>query len=673
MANRLINESSLYLRQHAENPVDWWPWCEEAFTKAKEEDKLVLVSIGYSSCHWCHVMAHESFEDEYIANIMNRHFVCIKVDREERPDIDQMFVEVVQMITGRAGWPLNVFCLPDGRPFFGGTYFPPKDIGRGMIPWPQLLMRIVEHYKKAPQELAENAENIIQNLELSNNPLVDEGLKMSDFLEAAKAICKTHDDEWGGFGQAPKFPSPTVLDFLFSIREVKIEGADNEVFMKEVDKVLITTLKGMGHGGIFDQLGGGFSRYSVDRFWAIPHFEKMLYDNGLLLSMYTKGYLLSGLELFKSVVEETVGWLVREMMTKEGAFAASLDADTEGVEGKYYAWTQDEVIKSLGEEKGQLFCEAYNITREGNFEEGSSIPAWVYDNDQKRTELEPLREKLLAVREMRKKPGKDSKVLVAWNALLINGLVDAGFYFNRPEWVKLGRKALDWIWQKLFDEKSGRLKSVYYEEGKDGKEGKVVSGYLDDYAFYAQGCLNLASKIDWIESGLSETYIKRAEKVIAIVMESFRDTQDNGFFFTANGHEKLITRKKYWWDQAIPSGNASLVHCFSELYALTGEGCYAQRLQELRRSYSLFAKNAPNGVAYALSGFVQDDVGIAVLKMSEESVEKMGSIQDYLSKRLYRKVFLLVDKKLKRKEYQLCLGSQCLEVTDNLELILSQV
>jgi len=669
MANHLINESSLYLKQHAENPVDWWPWCEEAFKVAKEEGKLILVSIGYSACHWCHVMAHESFEDEYIANIMNRNFVCIKVDREERPDIDQMFVEVVQMITGRAGWPLNVFCLPDGRPFFGGTYFPPKDIGRGMIPWPQLLMRIVEHYKKAPQELEENAENIIQNLHISNNPVPEEGLKEGDLLEAARAICKTHDDEWGGFGQAPKFPSPTVLDFLFSIREFE-ESTGNEELVKKVDKVLITTLKGMAHGGIYDQIGGGFSRYSVDRFWAIPHFEKMLYDNGLLLSVYTKGYLLSGIELFKAIVEETIGWLMREMITKDGVYAASLDADTEGVEGKYYAWTQDEVIKILGEKEGRLFCEAYNITQEGNFEGGTSVPVWVYDNDQKRKDLKPLCEKLLAVRETRKKPGKDSKILVSWNALLINGLVDAGFYFNRPEWLELGRTALDWIWEKMFEcNGDGKLKSVYYEGGKH------VSGYLDDYAFYAESCLSLASKIDWAQPGLSLSarYIRRAEQVINIVMESFNDTEENGFFFTAKSHEKLIARKKYWWDQAIPSSNGSLVHCFSELYALTGESRYAQKLQELRKSYAIFAKKAPNGVAYALSGFVQDDEGIVVLKIASENGERVRFIRDFLAKRPYRKVFLLVDKELKKEVYQLCVGSQCFELTDNLELVLEKL
>lgn len=664
MKNRLSNENSLYLKQHADNPVFWWPWCDEAFEAAKKENKLILISIGYSSCHWCHVMAHESFEDPYIANLMNRNFICIKVDREERPDIDQMFVEVVQMITGRAGWPLNVFCLPNGKPFFGGTYFPPKDIGQGIIPWPQLLMRILEHYKKAPYELEENAQNIIHNLQNTNNPVLEEHLDI-DLLEGSKIICKTHDDEWGGFGKAPKFPSPTVLDYLFSIRETKACN-QNEEFKKRLDKVLITTLKGMAHGGIFDQLGGGFSRYSVDRFWAIPHFEKMLYDNGLLLTIYTKGYLLSHLELFKSITEEIVTWLTREMRTNEGLYAASLDADTEGIEGKYYAWTQAEIIEILGDENGRAFCEAYNITQEGNFEDGTSIPAWVYDDDQKRKQLKPLREKLLTIREERLKPGKDGKILVAWNSLVIKGLVDAGFYLGRTDWVEFAKNTCDWIWTNMFDNQKN-LMAVYYPDGKK------VSGYLDDYAFFAESCLTLASKIDWLSPPLSSEYISRAQIIVDLILKHFQDPIDAGFFFTPDYHQALLARKKYWWDQATPSGNASLIHCFSALYALTGDSQYAEQLQKLRNSYSIFAKNAPNGVAYALSGFIENDIGITILKMGPDSIHELNTIQEFLSKIPYTKTFLLMDKKLKPNQYQLCIGTQCFELTESLGRILERL
>lgn len=666
MANRLSQQSSLYLRQHGENPVDWWPWCPEAFEAAKREDKLILVSIGYSSCHWCHVMAHESFEDDYIAGLMNRNFICIKVDREERPDIDQMFVEVVQMITGRAGWPLNVFCLPNGKPFFGGTYFPPKDIGRGIIPWPQLLMRLVESYKKSPHELEENGDNIIKNLIVANNPQSVTDLPNDALLEGAKMICATHDNEWGGFGGAPKFPSPTVLEYLLAVRGTAACSQDNEL-AKRIDEVLVKTLKSMAHGGIYDQIGGGFSRYSVDRFWAIPHFEKMLYDNALLLSVYTKGWLSYRFELFKSIVEETVGWAEREMSLESGAFSSSLDADTEGVEGKYYAWTQDEVITALGAEDGRLFCDAYGITSEGNFEKETSIPAWVYDDSEKRLQLKPMREKLLKIRELRVKPGKDPKVLVSWNSLLAQGLGCSGFYFNRPEWLKLAQRIVDWIWNNMVDNQN-RLKSVYYAEGGD------ISGYLDDYAFYAEACLALASKIEWISPGSSGLYIERAKKLVDAVLEHFGDSdEDIGFFFTADDHEKLIARKKYWWDQAIASGNASMVHNLSDLYALTGEARYAAKLHQLRRGYAEFCKKAPNGVAYALAGFTEDAIGIMMLKIGDINAGVLNRIQESLASKPYRKLFILRQKETTAKKHQLCVGTQCLESTNDLEAILEKI
>lgn len=666
MANRLSKESSLYLKQHGGNPVDWWPWCDEAFEVARKEDKLILVSIGYSSCHWCHVMAHESFEDEYIAGLMNRNFVCIKVDREERPDIDQMFVEVVQMITGRAGWPLNVFCLPDGRPFFGGTYFPPKDIGRGIVPWPQLLMRLVEAYKKSPQELEENGDNIVQNLLVANNPSMTGELPNSALLEGARMICASHDDEWGGFGGAPKFPSPTVLEYLFAVRGSAACAQDAQL-AERIDGVIEKTLKGMAHGGIYDQLGGGFSRYSVDRFWAVPHFEKMLYDNGLLINTYTKGWLSYRLELFKSIVEETVGWLEREMLMDFGAFASSLDADTEGFEGRYYAWTQAEVVEVLGAEDGGLFCDAYGITKEGNFEKRASIPAWVYDDSQKRLELKPLRDKLLKARELRVRPGKDSKILVSWNSLLAQGLVNAGFYFNRREWLLLARKVIDWIWKNMSDGKN-RLRSVYY-----GKAGDVM-GYLDDYAFYAEACLALASKIEWVDASCASRYIERAQKIVDTVLEHFGDSDGLGFFFTADDGEKLVARKKYWWDQAIASGNASMVHCLSDLYVLTGKEIYAEKLNQLRKGYAEFGKNAPNGVAYALAGFVENAIGVVLLKMSdEEGTDVVDRVQEFLVSKPYRKVFILREKGMTSAKYQICVGTQCLDSTDDLEAILKKI
>lgn len=666
MANRLSKESSLYLRQHGGNPVDWWPWCLEAFEVARRENKLILVSIGYASCHWCHVMAHECFEDGYIADLMNKYFVCIKVDREERPDVDQLFVEVVQMITGRAGWPLNVFCLPDGHPFFAGTYFPPKDIGQGIIPWPQLLMRLVEHFKRAPEELVENAGNIVQNLKISNNPGQRQGMELSleRLLEGAKGICATHDDEWGGFGGAPKFPSPTVLEYLFVI--------DDEVLMARLDEVLMKSLMGMAHGGIFDQIGGGFSRYTVDRFWLIPHFEKMLYDNALLITAYTKGWLRFGLMLFKSVVEETVGWLEREMMHGNGMFSAALDADSEAGEGIYYVWRPEEILEVLGTKDGKLFCEAYGVTKKGNFEEGRSVLTWLYNDDQKRVDFKPLRDKLLRAREQRPKPAKDDKILVSWNALLAKGLVYAGFYFNKPEWLVMGKRIVDWIWDHMLDG-DYRMMGVYYEDAVDKRGG----AFLDDYAFYIEACLALAGKVDWIEIGASKVYIERAQKLMGVVFEYFKDKSAAGFFFTALDAEKLVARKKYWLDQAIPTGNASLVHCLSQLYALLGDGIYREAFVQLKDSYVGLVQHA-SAVAYGLAGFVEDELGVVVLKINvdkqtaEEVQKTMDRIRDYLAKKPYRNVFILTQIFCDKK-YQLCMGSQCFEPEDDLESVLKKI
>ena len=361
MPNRLTLENSLYLQQHADNPVDWYTWGDDAFKAAESSGKPLLVSIGYSSCHWCHVMAHECFEDEYIASIMNKHFVCVKVDREERPDVDQIYMEAVQMIQQQGGWPLNVFCLPDGRPFFGGTYFPPEDRGQGLIPWPQICMRISDFYKRSRSELVENAEaiekNILSAAQESSVGLESGELTADHLTEAVLGICGNHDDRYGGFGDAPKFPPSMTLNFLCAIRP----NVDSELAAR-IDVVTHTTLRAMAHGGIFDQVGGGFARYSVDAHWLIPHFEKMLYDNALLIDAYTRGWLDTREPLYAAVVEETIDWLEREMSAPEGAFYAALDADSEGKEGVYYVWTPEEVDTVLGLSVARDLRASYNIT-----------------------------------------------------------------------------------------------------------------------------------------------------------------------------------------------------------------------------------------------------------------------------------------------------------------------
>ena len=444
MKNSLSNEASLYLRQHADNPVHWYSWGKEAFELAKEKDKPILISIGYSSCHWCHVMAHECFEDPFIADIMNKHFVCIKVDREERPDVDQVYMEAVQMIIQRGGWPLNVFCLPDGRPFFGGTYFPPEDRGNGLVPWPQLLVRISDFYQKSREELTENAEAIRNNLLASSaSSHSNKDFDCADLNIAVQGICGNHDDQYGGFGQAPKFPQAMLLNFLMSMRDHKETSKE---LRERIDFVLSQTLKAMAHGGIYDQIGGGFSRYSVDAHWLIPHFEKMLYDNALLLESFVRGYLLKEEHLYRSIIEETIDWLDRDLLLNCGLYASALDADVDGEEGKSYVWEPEMIEQILGPSLGKEFSLAYGVSLKGNFEDAMSVLALQDGDYTVRDKLKDARNVLLKYREEnRNLPTRDDKVLTAWNCLLAVALAEAGFYMNRKDWVEKARHIVDFI------------------------------------------------------------------------------------------------------------------------------------------------------------------------------------------------------------------------------------
>ncbi len=657
MANRLSKEKSLYLRQHANNPVDWYPWGEEALEKAKTDDKPLLVSIGYSSCHWCHVMAHESFENDYIAKLMNDHYICIKVDREERPDVDQIYMDAVQMITNHGGWPLNVFCFPDGRPFFGGTYFPPEDRGQGLVPWPQLIMRVADFYKQKREELEENADNIVQNMLGSNIPVNEsEGpLDNQLLLTAAEVICKAHDDEWGGFGQAPKFPPSMALNFLLELRLSSACEEQRPSLARRIDEVAIRTLSAMAQGGLYDQVGGGFARYSVDKFWLIPHFEKMLYDNGLLLDIYTKGWMRYRQPIFKAVVEETVNWLLSDMHAPNGGFYSSIDADSEGEEGKYYVWTPAEIESLLGQNDGKLFCETYSITEKGNFEHHTSNPALSTSEFNRREELCSQRKILLKQRLTRVPPAKDTKQLVAWNSLVIRGMAEAAFAFGRKEWLEYAKRAANWIWEtQLFDDH--RLHALCYEDNIPG-----LNAYLDDYAFYAEALLTLGSKIDWLETGTSSLFIQRAIAIVDAVFAHFSDPSGQfGFYFTSDDHEKLVNRKKEWWDNAIPAGNSSLIHVLASLYAITGESKYRENLDTLRKAYSTFVQQIPNGIPHALAGITSDAVGIAVIKI--KGISNLDLLQENLADKPWRRVFLLsTDDPDQPDGYQLCVGSQCLE------------
>ena len=661
MPNRLSEENSLYLQQHASNPVEWYPWGEEALKAAETSGKPLLVSIGYSACHWCHVMAHESFEDEYIAGIMNKHFICVKVDREERPDLDQIYMEAVQMIQQQGGWPLNVFCLPDGRPFFGGTYFPPEDRGQGLIPWPQICMRIADFYKRSKGELIENAESIQKNI-LAGTQAASTGGASSDWnpeclLEAAQGICGNHDDQYGGFGEAPKFPPAMSLNFLRALRP----AAESDLAAR-IDEVSHITLRAMAHGGLFDQFGGGFARYSVDAHWLIPHFEKMLYDNALLIDAYTRAWLDTQDPLYAAVVEETIGWLDREMSAPGGSFYAALDADSEGEEGRYYVWTPEQVDSVLGPSLARELRAAYNITKEGNFEQGKSNPALVEADFVVRVKLADARRQLRECREAeRVSPGKDTKISTAWNGMMIRALADAGFYFDRPEWTQRARKAIDFLWSELVTEtpEGIQLKAVYYERG-----GAKVDAFLHDYALLAEACLAVASKIDWVEPGNSATYQARAQACVDQAMRYFTDEHSIGYYFTAEGAETPVARRKEWFDNATPSGNSVMLHALSGLHALTGDGRYAAEFEATLPAYADYAGKVAAGVAHGLEAAATYQSGVVVIKVGVDV--DMNALRNALADKAWRRTFIQQSMDLSPKQIQVCLGTQCLTPNDDL-------
>jgi uncharacterized protein YyaL (SSP411 family) len=667
MSNRLASSPSLYLRQHATNPVHWYPWGDEAFLRAKAENKPVIISIGYSSCHWCHVMAHESFEDSYIASLMNDHFVCIKVDREEHPEVDQIYMEAVQMIQGQGGWPLNVFCLPDGRPFAGGTYFPPDDRRPGLVPWPQLLMRVADFFQRNRSDLEENAAAIMGNLAAANEPPGIEGdpLTPGHLLTALGEILSLHDDEFGGFGGEPKFPPASTLQFLLALRASATIEHGPEERRKSIDAVINTTLTAMAHGGIYDQIGGGFSRYSVDRHWLIPHFEKMLYDNGLLLHAYTRAWRRYPKPLYKAVVEETVDFLIREMRTGEGTFMSAIDADSPGGEGSFYTWTPPEIREILGKDRGAHFCETYAITQEGNFEDGRSQPALLDHDFAVREAFGPARAALLAERNRRPRPDTDDKVIVAWNALVIGALAEAAFVFDRREWFAHAAEAADWILREMITGED-QLAHVAYRGEVSG------TACLDDYALLAESCLSLAAHAEWFESGSSERWYTAAKTLTDAALERFDDRQAVGFFYSAKDAPHLVTRKKDWMDNALPSGNSSLLHVFNALHLLTGNPRYAHEANRLSRAFTGLARQAPAHIGHALSASTWEAVGMAVLKV--HGVDFSSEMRLQILQRPWRPLFIQKARPGEQnRTFQLCVGTQCLEPSDNLSQLVENL
>jgi hypothetical protein len=586
--NRLIHETSPYLLQHAHNPVDWHPWGEEAFQKATSENKPVLLSIGYSACHWCHVMERESFENEEIAALMNELFVSIKVDREERPDLDEIYMNAVQMMTGRGGWPMTMFLTPEGKPFYGGTYFPPED--RYNVPgFPKILRGVANAFYKQPQDVENSVSQILARLQSMSRSAESAGPFDPDIIiRGAEQLAQAHDSEHGGFGRAPKFPNAGVYElFLRAFHQSR-----NPRFLDTI----IFTLTKMAQGGIYDHLGGGFHRYSVDEKWLVPHFEKMLYDNAQLVRVYAQVYQITGEPQFKRVVEETVDYLLREMLQPQGGFYSTQDADSEGEEGKFFVWTPQEVSRILGEDAAEIFCRIYDVSEQGNFEDKNILhpiltleQASKYFNrgvDEIAALLEEAKAKLFAEREKRIKPFRDEKVITAWNGLALSGLAEAIKISGNQEYRRAATRTVEFIFSKLF--RDGHLLHTY----RDGV-AKIL-GYLDDYAFLAVGLLDL------FEATLDRSLLARTIELTDILIGEFWDDDDGAFFYTGKSHEQLISRAKPAFDASIPSGNSMAAQLLLRLYHYTSREVYLKKAETILRSYHDSMAAQPFGLAHML-------------------------------------------------------------------------
>ena len=583
MSNRLAKESSPYLRQHGENPVDWYPWCEEAFQRAKQEDKPVFLSIGYSTCHWCHVMAHESFEDRQVAEILNRNFISVKVDREERPDVDAVYMQVCTAITGSGGWPLTIIMTPEQKPFFAATYLPKNNTFRqtGLLP---LLHAVAERWKDGREELVRTGDDITaflsrQKVEKSSFPCEE------DLKRAAKQLADSYDEEYGGFGSAPKFPSAHNLIFL--LRYAALSGD------KSARRQVENTLRQMYKGGIYDHFGGGFARYSTDREWLAPHFEKTLYDNALLALAYTEAWQDGHMALYRQVAEDTLDYCLRELQHEKGGFFSGQDADSEDSEGAYYLFTPRQIKSVLGEDDGRHFCECYDITEEGNFQ-GKSIPNLLLNT---RWNLLPegygeFREKLREYRRKRMALGLDDKVLTGWNGLMLMALSRAAWAFGDKRYLAAAQELAAFMEKELG--RGAQLKAVFCRG-----EAKLPA-QLDDYAFYALGLLEL------YRADFDPAHILLAKELAEQILDRFADEKGGGFFRTAEDAEALIVRPREIFDGAMPSGNSAVAVLLSALWRLTAEIRWREAREKQLSFICANLKRYPAGCAFGLCALMDE-------------------------------------------------------------------
>jgi len=569
MANALARETSPYLLQHRDNPVDWLPWGEEALRRAREHDRPLLVSIGYSACHWCHVMERESFEDPQTAALMNEHFVCVKVDREERPDVDALYMEAVQAMTGHGGWPLNVFITPEQVPFFGGTYFPPEP-RQGMPSWRQVLGAVAEAWQTRNDEIRGQGERMAQRLQ--GGALLepsDEPIAATELDNAVATLRSAFDSLNGGWGGAPKFPAASVVEFLLRRGE---------------RQMTLYTLRSMASGGIYDQVGGGFSRYAVDATWTVPHFEKMLYDNALLARAYLHGWQVTGDELLRRTAEETLDWAIREMRAPEGGFYSALDADSEGVEGKFYVWTLDELRAALGDDFDAAVA-WFGASATGNFEGANVLES---RGPEPPVEVrERIRARLLEVRAERVRPGLDDKRLAAWNALMIAALAEAGAVLERADLLGAARGAAAFVLREMRTPDGRLLRTFNAGEAR-------LNAYLEDHAFVLEALLTL------YESTFEERWFAAAREIADTIVDRFADPANGGFFSTSDDHEELVARRKDLEDAPIPSGGSAAAFGLLRLAALTGEARYEDHAVSHLRLLHEIAPRHPTAFGHLL-------------------------------------------------------------------------
>ena len=585
--NNLGRESSPYLLQHAKNPVHWHAWNEEALARAKKENKPIFLSVGYSSCHWCHVMAHESFEDEEIAKIMNENFVNIKVDREERPDLDDIYQKACQMTTGQGGWPLSAFLTPDQRPFYVGTYFPALD-SYGRPGFGSLCRQLAQSWKEKPNDIEKAADSFMQNLGKLQQLTAPSEIDKSILDEAAINLLQIADTTYGGFGQAPKFPNASNLSFMF--RYSKLSG------ISKFQKFALLTLKKMAKGGIFDQIGGGFHRYSTDARWLVPHFEKMLYDNALLPIVYSEAYQITKDPFFEDVVKKTLDYVIREMTSSDGTFFSAQDADTNGEEGKTFVWKKREIEKILGKDS-EIFCIYYDVTDGGNFE-GNTILAnninassLGFKFGKSELEIQNLiskcSEKLLEIRSKREQPGKDDKIITSWNGLMVSAFLSGYRITDNSKYLDAAKQSID------FFESNFEKNHILHRTFKNAEP--KLNGYLDDYAYMAN------ASIDMFENTSQPKYLLFATNLANYLITHFWDDSSNGFFFTSDNHEKLIMRPKNNYDLSMPSGNSVAAYVLLKLYHITQNKQFLEIAKKIIESQAISAAENPFAFGYLLN------------------------------------------------------------------------